>query len=512
MSLRNEQMGIMKYEERRARALAMGGPAKLAARKAAGILNARERLAILFDEGKFHEAGLFATSERSEHAEKTPADGKIVGFGRIDGRDAAAVSNDLTVMGASSSTVNGRKIAYAKSVASRNGMPLVFLGESSGGRIPDSMGARGMGASAWDPYQYVRERETPWASAVLGPCFGSSAWYTCLADFAVMRKGATLAVASPKVTSQAIGQEIDAEELGGWEMHAQYSGLVDQFVDSDEEAIEAIRRFLSYMPSHAKETPRVAAAKPPATDPARLDDLVPLDRAKVYNMYKVIDAIVDGGSFFDLKKRFAPSLITGLARIDGRPVGIMASNPMHKAGAVDYDACDKAISLLVLCDSFHLPVIQLVDQPGFLVGLQGERRGMPGKIMSNIQALQMTTVPKISVVLRKTYGAAFINMGGGRNSDEFALWDRAEASFMDPGIAVSIALGVDPKKEPQRFAELRDQLNADSSPFEIAGMFSAQAVIQPHETRDYLASALGVHSRGATGGKGERRLANWPYR
>lgn len=502
----------MDHEQRKAHALAMGGEKKLAQRKAAGILNARERMALLFDDGQFHEAGLFATSERPEHREKTPADAKVVGFGKIGGRNGAAVSNDLTVMGASSSTVNGRKIAYAKDIAARNGMPLVFLGESSGGRIPDNMGARGMGASAWDAHQYVRTRETPWASAVLGPCFGSSAWYTCLADFAVMRKGATLAVASPKVTSKAIGQDISEEELGGWQMHQQYSGLIDQVVDTDEEAIEAIRTFLSYMPSNANEAPPLAAARAPATDPAKLSDLVPADRARVYNMARVIEAVVDGGSFFEMKRKFAPNLLTGLARIDGRSIGIIANNPMQKGGAVDYDACDKAISFIVLCDSFHIPIVMLVDQPGFLVGLQGERRGMPGKIMSNIQALQMASVPKISVVLRKTYGAAFVNMGGGRNSDEFALWDRSEVSFMDPGIAVGIALGVDHEKEPERYEALKAQLNADSSPYEIAGMFSAQAVIQPHETRDYIASALAIHTRAANGGKGKRLLSVWPYR
>lgn len=500
------------FAERRARALAMGGPEKLARRKAAGLLNARERMARLFDGGAFHEVGLFATSERPEHALKTPADGKIVGFGNVDDRPVAAVSNDMTVLGASSSTVNGRKIAYAKEVATKNGAPLVFLGESSGGRIQDNMGARGMGASSWDPLQYVRTRETPWAAAVLGPSFGSSAWYTCLSDFAVMRKGAVLAVASPKVTSHAIGQTIEAEELGGWEMHALSSGLVDQFVDTDEEAIEAIRRFLGYMPSHAGECAPRAGARKPSVDPVTLPDIVPPDRAKVYNMYKVIEAVVDGDSFFDLKKRFAPSLITGLARIDGRPVGIMANNPLKKGGAVDYDACDKAISLLVLCDSFNLPVVQLVDQPGFLVGVQGERRGMPAKIMSNIQALQMCTVPKLSVVLRKSYGAAYVNMGGGRNSDDFSVWDRSEISFMDPGIAVGIALGVDRDEEPERFEELRRQVDADSSPYEIAGMFAAQSVIEPHATREHLIECLAIHSRARNGGVGQRRLSAWPYK
>jgi acetyl-CoA carboxylase carboxyltransferase component len=260
------------------------------------------------------------------------------------------------------------------------------------------------------------------------------------------------------------------------------------------------------------EAPPIAAGRPPAVDPATLPDIVPIDRAKVYSMYKVIEAIVDMDSFFDLKRRFAPSLITGLARIDGRPVGIMANNPAKKGGAVDYDACDKAISFLVLCDSFHLPVIQLVDQPGFLVGVQGERRGMPAKIMSNIQALEMCTVPKLSVVLRKSYGAAYVNMGGGRNSDDFSAWDRSEISFMDPGIAVGIALGVDRDKEPERFEELRRQVDEDSSPYEIAGMFAAQSVIEPHQTRSHLIECLSVHSRSRSGGMGQRRLSAWPYK
>lgn len=504
--------GQSEHARRRARALAMGGPERLAKRRAAGILNARERLALLFDDGEFHESGLFASSENPDHRDRTPADAKIVGFGRIEGRMSASIANDLTVMGASSSPVNGRKIAWAKDVAAKNGLPMVFLGESSGGRIPDSMGARGMGASAWDPQQYVRVRETPWVSAVLGPCFGSSAWYTALADFTVMRKGAVLAVASPKVTGQAIGQDIDAEELGGWQMHARHSGLIDLVVDSDEEAIDASRRFLGYMPAHAGEAPPRSAAKAPATDTSGLGSIVPEDRAKVYDMHKVIDAVVDADSFFELKRRFAPNMITGIARIEGRPVGIMANNPMQKGGAIDYDACDKAISLIVMCDSFNLPLIQLVDQPGFLVGMAGEKRGMPAKIMANLQALQMASVPKLSVVIRKTYGAAFVNMGGGRNSDEFALWDRAEASFMDPGIAVAIVFGVDPEKEPERYEALRRELDADSSPYEIAGMFSAQAVIEPHETRRHLATALDIHCRGRTGGLSKRLLAGWPCR
>jgi acetyl-CoA carboxylase carboxyltransferase component len=373
------------------------------------------RFALLFDEGSFHEIGLFANSAREQDRDRTPADAKISGYGRIDGRPAAAVANDFTVLGASSSTINSRKIAYTKEVATRNGMPMVFLGESSGGRIPDSMGARGMGASGLDPTQYLRTRETPWASAVLGSCFGSSVWYTCLSDFVVMRKGATLAVASPRVTSLAIGEQVDPEQLGGWQLQAEITGLVDRAVDSDAEAIALIRRFLSYLPSHNRAQPPVSADQSavPARNPG---DLVPSDRAKIYDVRKVIEAVIDPGTFFPLKERFARALVTGLARLGGRVVGIIANNPMMKGGALDPDACDKAVNLIVLCDSFNIPIINLVDTPGFLVGVEGERKKAPGKIMNYMQALQLATVPKLSVILRKSYGQAYLNMGGGRNS------------------------------------------------------------------------------------------------
>ena len=276
------------HEQRRAKALGMGGAAALEKRRQLGVLNARERLDRLFDPGTFVETGLFANSIREADRDRTPADGKISGYGKIDGRLAAALVNDFTVLGASSSTINSRKIGYTKDVATRNGMPIVFLGELSGGRIPDSMGARGMGASAMDPTQYMRTRETPWVSGVLGSCFGSSVWYTCLSDFVVMRRGATLAVASPRVTSLAIGQEVDPEELGGWQLHAELTGLVDRAVDSDEEAIALLRAFLSYLPSHNGEAPPVnSAGAAPDRNPA---DIVPSDRTKVYDMRKVVES------------------------------------------------------------------------------------------------------------------------------------------------------------------------------------------------------------------------------
>src|SRR3954463_11410175 len=253
---------LTELEQRRAKALAMGGPEKLARRRAAGILNARERIAYLFDAGTFIESGLFATSAYPEARDKSPGDGKITGFGKIHGREAACVSNDFTVMGASSSATNMKKIGHMKRASVSRGMPLVFLGESSGARLPDNMGARGMGSLlAQDSHQYLRQRESPWVSAALGLCYGSSTWYCVLADYNVMRKGAIIAVSSSLLASLAMNDPVDAEELGGWRIHAEQTGFSDQGVDTDEQALDAIKTFLSYLPAHHDEAPPVRTVR-----------------------------------------------------------------------------------------------------------------------------------------------------------------------------------------------------------------------------------------------------------
>jgi acetyl-CoA carboxylase carboxyltransferase component len=240
---------------RRQRALGMGGAEKLAQRKAQGVLNARERIDRLFDAGTFLESGMLAVSNRPEDRLTTPADGKVGGFGRIDGREAGVLANDFTVKGASSASINIKKLKHMKNTAKKRGVPMVFLGESTGARMPDVMGASSIGSKD-DPTEYQRMREVPWAAAVLGHCYGSSAWYGSMSDFCVMRKGAIMAVSSPRLISMATGKAVDPEELGGWRVHAEVSGLVDQVVDSDEEAIDAVKQFLSY---HAEPSQRSAA-------------------------------------------------------------------------------------------------------------------------------------------------------------------------------------------------------------------------------------------------------------
>jgi acetyl-CoA carboxylase carboxyltransferase component len=499
------------FRQKTAEALAMGGPEKLAKRRAEGVLNARERIDCLIDPGSFIESGRFARSNRPEVKARTPADGKVAGFARIDGREIALVSNDFTVLGASSAVINMKKIKHVKQIASRRGLPLVLLGESSGARMPDRMGAAGRAIIAQDPAEYQRLRETPWVSALLGQCYGSSTWYSAMSDFVVMRKGAIMAIASPNVTSIAINKPIEPEELGGWKLLTGVSGLADLAVDTDEQALDAIKRFLSYLPSHNMEPPPEVSV-PPGSDEAcrQIFDIVPESRNKVYDVRKVIAAIADKGSSFELKERYGRSAATVLARLDGKTVGFIANNPMYKGGALDADACQKITSFMVLCDSFNVPLVFLVDVPGFLIGVEGEIRGMPGKVINWMNALTLVTVPKITVIMRKSYGQAYINMAGGRNADEVACWPSADLGFMDPAVSVNVLYGVRQQDDPERFAQLKAEVERDTSAWGLAELYEAQTVIDPRETRDYLVRTLQVHRMRMKKGVGEHLLRNWP--
>lgn len=501
---------ILEHSQQKAKALSMGGPKKLARRKEAGIMNARERLDYLVDPGSFTESGLFARSLLPEAQDKTPTDGKIAGFARIDGRRIGVVSNDFTVAGASSTALNGKKMGHIKQVATSRGFPLVFLGESTGARMPDTMGAKGM-AFSLENNMYLRTRETPWANAILGMAFGSSAWYACMSDFNVIRKGSCMAVASAKLVSLATRGEVDPEDLGGWRMHSEITGIADLVVDTDEEAIDAIKKFLSYMPSHHREAPPRAPVPEGSDEPVKsILDLIPQERTRVYDVRKVINKIVDIDSYFELKARFGRTMVTALARIDGRTVGIAASNPLYKGGAIDADACDKVCRFLVLCDSFNIPIILFVDQPGFLIGIEAERKKMPGKVINWMNALALCTVPRIAVQFRKNYGQGYLNMGGGRNADELAAWWLAETSFMDPSSAVGIVFGIDRETEPEKYEELLDKMINDTSAYESASVYGVKQVIDPRETRDYLKTMLDVHNLRLTGGVGQHLMRAWP--
>jgi len=502
---------LAEYERRRAKALAGGGAEKYAKRTAAGMWNARERIDYLVDPGSFLESGLFgASGVYPEQADETQTDGKLAGYARINGRDVCVVVNDFTVKGASTSATNSKKIAHMKRAATERGMPLVVIGESTGARLPDAMGSRGMGQLLGnDITQFRRLRETPLAAAALGPSFGSSTWLTCQADFSVMQKGAVVAVSSPRLVSMALGEKVDEQELGGWRLHAEVTGLVDQVVDKEDDVFDAIKRFLSYMPGHHREAPPDAPV--PAGSGADMDKVfavLPESRTQVYDMKRIIRAVVDKDTLFELKPRFGKSAVTGLARLGGRSVGIVANNPLHRGGALDADACRKIVDFLVLCDSFNVPLVLLVDTPGFQIGTEAERAGAPGKIMNFMNAMTLLTVPRLSVIVRKSYGRAYVCMGGGRHSDDVAAWPTAEVSFMSPEFATKIVHGVG--VGDAGFEEKLAQIRKGADVWGLAEVYAAQAVIRPEETRDYLIRMLDVYRLRPTKGVGQHLMRSWP--
>jgi len=497
-------------DERRAFASGMGGPRKLEKRKQQGALNAQERLDKLVDPDSFLELGLLGASFLEQDKDVTPRDGKIVGFGKIDGRDAGVVVNDFTTKGASTSATNSKKMGYIRKTCNERGMPFVHIGESTGARLPDAMGSKGMGQLLGnDTSQFRRTRDVPWVAAALDTSFGSSAWLCCCADFAVMKKGSVMSVSSPRLVSMAIGEKVDLEELGGWRLHAEQTGLIDQFVDTDEEAIMAIRAFLSYMPSHGKElSPRTSVAEGGVADQNGILDILPESRTQVYNMKKILEIVFDKGSLFELKARFGKSLVTALARLDGRAVGVIANNPMTGGGALSAEACRKAVDFTVLCDSFNIPIIRFVDTPGFVVGTEAERKGAPGQIMNFMNATCLTTVPQITVLCRKAYGRAYVAMGGGAHNDTMVAWPMAEVSFMDPVFATSIVHNKSAKDEG--FEEALAHIQKDLEIWDMARIFSAHDVIKPQETRKFMIKMLDVQQRRLSGGVGERLMRTWP--
>jgi acetyl-CoA carboxylase carboxyltransferase component len=326
-----------------------------------------------------------------------------------------------------------------------------------------------------------------------------------------MRKGAVMAVSSPRMVSRAVGQKITGEELGGWRVHADHTGFADAVAETDEEAIEIVRRFLGYLPSHQNEAPPVAAVPDGSDEVCKgILDLFPESPAKVYDVRNIIRAFADKDSLFEIKARYGRSMCTALVRIAGKSVGIIANNPQFKGGAMDAQACTKATSFLVLCDSYNIPIVFLQDQPGFLIGPEAEKQGIIGKIINWMNAMLQTTVPKITIILRKSYGRGFINMGAANTVEEIAAWFTAEVSFMDPRSAVAVVHGVEEADDPERYQTLLKEMARDGGAYDLAAVFGVKEVLDPRETRAYLIDMLDVHRARLTNGIGEHRLEAWP--
>ncbi len=501
---------------RREGALAMGGPAKVDKLHAAGKLTVRERIDLVLEPGTFREVGLLAHSDLPEAREKTPADGKVCGFGLLDGRTVYVSGEDATVLAGSGGRVGVKKDHDAMSYAVKKGYPIVALGDGGGARIPDIMGATGMMGMVYPISGPPRDRRVPFIATILGECYGGPTWKASVADVVIQVKGAVMAVSGPPVLAAATGEEVTKEEIGGWELHARVTGQVDLFAESEKDCMVLVRRALSYFPSNADELPPVQRSQDP---PDRaLDDVLTVlpERAKVaYDMHKILTRVFDEGSLLELKPFYDASLITSLGRLDGHPVGVLANNPMQRAGAMGPGACEKATAFICLCDSFHIPLVFFHDTPGFFVSKAAEEKKMPLKIMTFIEALHQSTVPRLSVVVRKSYGMAHCNMSGGNmRSDCLVAWPTADVSFMAPEAASNVVFGrkvddYDDADGPR--AELIEQMKRLNAPWEAAGAGLFDDVIDPRDTRRVLVGAL----RRALGPKGdrgrsERRLASWP--
>ena len=511
---------IEELKQRRAKALQMGGTAKIKKQHDRGKFTARERIDHLLDPDSFLEVGMLNHSDVPGMEDKTPADSKVAGFGKIDGRRVAVVSNDFTVLAATSSRIAGRKEGELKVLAAHRGCPVVYLGEAGGARMPDIMGSAGLasyGGGGFDTYLQImsRIRQTPMVTAILGECYGMPTWMACLSDFVVQVKGSAMGVSGPRVVELALGETVSDEELGGWQVHAEITGNVDRVAENEKECFQIIRHYLSYLPSHCDERPPIMPV--PDGSGSEMDQILqflPEKRNRGYDMHRILNCIVDKKSLFPIKPAFGKSVITSLARIDGNVVGIVANQPMFNAGAMDTDGIDKVISFLCLCDSFNIPLLFFHDIPGFLVGKAAERKRVAAKVMNYMNALGLLTVPRISVIVRKTYGMAFWNMcGSGCGTDFLVAWPSAEMSFVDPAIAANVVYGGKPSasdKESDEWQALMKQLVDDASPYGAAGKHFIHDVIDPRETRAYIVKALEISYNARREGIGEHKLANWP--
>lgn len=520
---------LRELAERSERAVRMGGADRIERQRRKGRMTARERIERLVDAGSFEEHGLLAHSDLPAMADKTPADGKVAGFAAIAGRTVLVAADDVTVLAGAGGRVGVGKQAKAMRYAAQKGYACVVLGDAGGARVPDIMGSAGMMSMVY-PIRDAepRDRRVPLITAIMGECFGGGAWTASVSDIVVQVKGTAMCVGGPSILEIATGEKASVEELGGWELHARLTGQVDLFAEDDEDCLALVQRALSYFPDGAAD----AAARPARTggEPAEaaapienIFDLVPSDPRAPYDMHQLVEAVCDRGSVLELKPHFDGSLITALARIEGRVVGVIANNPKVTAGAMGPGACQKATAFLCLCDSFHIPLVFLHDTPGFFVGRRAEEGAMPLRIMNWIEALHHSSVPRISVIVRKSYGMAHCNMSGGNmGSDVLLAWPGADVSFMAPAVAVNVVYGrklaaaesgrqSEPSEGSPTRESLMEEISRTNAPWHAAGLNYVDRVIDPRDTRIEIAAAL-RRATGADGqgGRSRRRLANWP--
>jgi methylmalonyl-CoA decarboxylase subunit alpha len=486
-------------EERRARARRGGGEARIAKQHEAGKLTARERIDLLVEAGTFTELGLHAGihhSVRGLEGREAPADGVITGYGRVDGRLVAVCAYDFTVMAGSMGTTGEIKVARLRELALTKRMPFVWLLDSAGARIQEAVGSLFAGTGHLFREEVIASGVIPQVAALMGPCAAGTAYIPGLADFVPMVRGrGSMALAGPHLVRAAVGEDVTQEELGGSRVHCRKSGVGDLEAADDAECIERIREYLAYFPAHNGEPPprRVTDDPVDRADDALLD-VLPESNRKPYDVYDVIRRVVDDGAFLDLKPQWARNIVTCLARFDGRPAGVVANQPRHLGGILDNDAADKAARFVGLCNAFGLPLVFLQDVPGFMVGTKVEAAGIIRHGAKMLHAVAAATVPKVTVVLRKAYGAGYYVMNGrAYEPDLIVAWPTAEISVMGAEGAVEIVMRreVEEAEDPAaRKAELIAGYRQVIDVYIAARNGMIDDVIDPRETRPVICRAL----------------------
>ncbi len=485
--------------ERREKAKLGGGEEKIAKQHERGKLTARERIDLLVDEGTFVELGIHGRphfAQRAMDGVKAPADGVITGWGDVDGRPCCIAAYDFTVMAGSMGMTGELKATRLREMALSKRMPFIWLLDSAGARIQEAAGSLFAGSGHLFREEVEMSGVIPMVAAMMGPCAAGTAYIPALSDFVPMVSGqGAMALAGPHLTKAVTGEDISMEELGGAKVHCRKSGVGDLEVKDDEECIAKVKQYLSYFPSDCEgKPPIVPTADPDERMSEKLLEIVPDSSRQPYDMYDVIREIVDDGEWFDLKPKFAKTLITCFARFGGQPVGIVANQPKQLAGILDNDSADKAARFINLCDAFNVPLVFLQDVPGFMVGSKVEHAGIIRHGAKMLYAVSRATVPKVTVIVRKAYGAGYYVMcGKAYEPDLIVAWPGAEISVMGAEGAVNIIgrSAIEASEDPNATREaMLNAVREQIDPYIAAGNAVVDDIIDPRETRPTIVKAL----------------------
>ena len=487
----------------RKKSLEGGGPKKIEVQHSKGKLTARERLERLLDRDSFQELG-WLTITRSRYYEelgidfqkvKYLGDGVVVGFGRIDGRLVYLFAQDFTVIGGSIGEMHGLKIARIIEMAIENQAPVIGLWDSGGARIQEgvaSLHAAGLIFSA----NIKASGVIPQISLILGPCAGAASYSPALTDFIIMTKGSFMFITGPEVVKAATGIETTFEELGGAKVHATTSGVAHFITENDDSALRLTRKLLSYLPqNNTEDPPYVDIGDPWDREDPELDSIVPTDPTKPFDVRDIIVSLVDGGEFLEVQADYARSAVIGFGRIGGYTVGIVANQPSVNAGVIDIDASMKIARFVRFLDAFNIPIITLVDTPGFMPGIDQEHGGIIKHGAKILYAYASASVPKITVIIRKAYGGAYIAMGSrSLGADIVFAWPMAEIAVMGPEGAVRILYRKQAAKQPDPEKFMKEKLieyrRLFANPYRAAELGYIDDVIMPRETRKKIFMAL----------------------